>query len=134
MARLNSELAALREAVIQRGQDIAEIEARLRNNRESLRLVREQISISDELLREQLTTLYKHLAFKREESQLVFEHRQEAPGCRAPALGWPRPAKRSGNPRRSSTKTPARSCSKNARHWRSSPSACASSRTAWSAR
>jgi adhesin transport system membrane fusion protein len=80
MARLNSELAALREAVIQRGQDIAEIEARLRNNRESLRLVREQISISDELLREQLTTLYKHLAFKREESQLVSNIEQDSAG------------------------------------------------------
>lgn len=70
-SRLQSELAGLKENVIQRRQDIIEVEARLRNNQEGLRLVREQIKLSDDLLKEQLTTLYKHLAFKREESQLV---------------------------------------------------------------
>ncbi|MCK9240125.1 HlyD family type I secretion periplasmic adaptor subunit [Desulfocurvus sp.] len=80
VARLGSELAVLRETVVQRGQDIVEIEARLRNNQEGLRLVREQIAISEELLREQLTTQYKHLAFKREESQLVSAIEQDRAG------------------------------------------------------
>jgi len=71
VSRLHSQLAGLNENVVQRRQDIVEVEARLRNNQEGLRLVREQIKLSDELLKEQLTTLYKHLAFKREESQLV---------------------------------------------------------------
>lgn len=76
-SRLDSEVAAQRENIIQRQQDIVEIEARLRNNQESLRLVREQIKISQELLNDQLTTMYKHLAFQREESQLVSRIEQD---------------------------------------------------------
>lgn len=70
-SRLESEFAAQRENMIQREQDIAEIRARLRNNRESLKLVREQVALSKELLRDNLTTRYKHLAYLREQSELV---------------------------------------------------------------
>ncbi|WP_167940492.1 HlyD family type I secretion periplasmic adaptor subunit [Desulfobaculum xiamenense] len=74
---LESELAEQRENVVQREQDIKEIHARNRNNAESLRLVREQIALSDELLRDNLTTRYKHLAFLREQSQLVSKIEQD---------------------------------------------------------
>lgn len=77
LSRLQSEKAAQRENIIQRKQDIVEIEARMRNNRESLRLVREQIRISQELLEDQLTTMYKHLSFQREESELVSKIEQD---------------------------------------------------------
>ncbi|MDY7001037.1 MAG: HlyD family type I secretion periplasmic adaptor subunit [Thermodesulfobacteriota bacterium] len=68
--RLENDLAVERENVIQREQDISEIKARLRNAKKSLKLVREQIKISEELLKDNLTTKYKHLSFQREESQL----------------------------------------------------------------
>ncbi|MDY7002197.1 MAG: biotin/lipoyl-binding protein, partial [Thermodesulfobacteriota bacterium] len=68
--RLENDLAVERENVIQREQDIREIKARLKNTKKSLKLVREQIKISAELLRDNLTTKYKHLSFQREESQL----------------------------------------------------------------
>jgi len=77
LSRLENEMAAQRENVIQRQQDIIEIEARMRNSREGLRLVREQIRISQELLDDQLTTMYKHLSFQREESQLVSQIEQD---------------------------------------------------------
>ncbi len=77
LSRLQSDLAAQRENIVQRQQDIVEIEARIRNNLESLRLVREQLRISGELLQEELTTMYKHLAFQRDETQLVSQIEQD---------------------------------------------------------
>ena len=68
--RLENDLAMDRENVIQREQDVHEITAGLKNARQSLKLVREQIKISEELLQENLTTKYKHLSFLREESEL----------------------------------------------------------------
>lgn len=68
--RLEGEKAAKRESVIQREQDVREIKARIKNNKTSLELVREQVAISEELLKDSLTTKYKHLSFLKEESQL----------------------------------------------------------------
>ncbi len=59
-----------RQNIIQRKQDIAEINARLRNNRNNLNILQKQIKLSAELLREQLTTEFKHLEYKRQESSL----------------------------------------------------------------
>lgn len=75
--RLESELAEQRENIIQREQDVKEIRARLRNNRQSLTLVREQVALSEELLRDNLTTRYKHLAYLREQSELVSRIEQD---------------------------------------------------------
>jgi adhesin transport system membrane fusion protein len=68
--RLEGEKAAKRESVIQREQDVREIKARIKNAKTSLRLVQEQVAISEELLKDSLTTKYKHLSFLKEESQL----------------------------------------------------------------
>ena len=68
--RQQSEVAGQREAVIQREQDINEISARLRNARNSLTLLKEQIAISDELLKQDLTNRYNHLNLLKDASQL----------------------------------------------------------------
>ena len=68
---LVNDLNAQREKIKQRTQDIKEISARVRNQRKNLAYVREQITISEELLKDKLTSRYKHLGFLKEESTLV---------------------------------------------------------------
>jgi adhesin transport system membrane fusion protein len=69
--RFLNELNAQREKIKQREQDIKEIEVRMRNSRQSLKYVREQIKISEDLLKDKLTSRYKHLGFLKEESNLL---------------------------------------------------------------
>ena len=69
--RFLNELNSQREKIKQREQDIKEIEVRMRNSRQNLKYVREQITISEDLLKDKLTSRYKHLGFLKEESTLV---------------------------------------------------------------
>jgi adhesin transport system membrane fusion protein len=69
--RLDSELMGQDERIRQREKDVEEITARLKNTRHSLELLRQQIAISESLLKDQLTSKYKHLSFLQEESNLV---------------------------------------------------------------
>lgn len=69
--RFVNEIKAQQEKIKQREQDIQEIVVRMRNQRQSLEYVREQIKISEELLKDKLTSRYKHLGFLKEESDLV---------------------------------------------------------------
>ncbi len=68
--RLNNELASQREEIKQKEQLVNEITTRIRNNHRGLEILREQIAISADLLKDQLTTKYKHLSFLQEESNL----------------------------------------------------------------
>jgi len=68
--RFISDVNGQKEKINQREQDINEIAARLRNQRQALEYLREQIAISEGLLEEKLTTRYKHLSFLKEESNL----------------------------------------------------------------
>lgn len=68
--RLVNDINSQKEKIKQRQQDIQEISARVRNQRDSLAYVREQIGISEDLLKDGLTTRYKHLGFLKEESKL----------------------------------------------------------------
>lgn len=65
-----SSLTTQQELVAQRQQAIHEIDARLRNNRGTLKLMEEQIKISEELLRDQLTSRLTHLNLMRDASNL----------------------------------------------------------------
>ena len=56
--------------ISQRNQELREITARVRNALKSLELLDEQITISEELLKEDLTNRYKHLILLREASTL----------------------------------------------------------------
>ena len=69
--RLVNDINAQREKIKQRTQDVKEISARIRNQRKNLTYVREQVEISEELLKDKLTSRYKHLSFLKEESSLV---------------------------------------------------------------
>lgn len=69
--RYVNDINAQKEKIKQREQDVQEISVRIRNQRQSLEYVREQIKISEGLLEEKLTSRYKHLGFLKEESKLV---------------------------------------------------------------
>jgi adhesin transport system membrane fusion protein len=68
--RLQSDLSGQRENVIQRQQDIREIQTRLKYSREEMENVRKQIALSAELLEEGLTTEFKHNQLLRDETKL----------------------------------------------------------------
>ncbi|MDP6571877.1 MAG: HlyD family type I secretion periplasmic adaptor subunit [Rhodospirillales bacterium] len=69
-SRAKNELAGYQELANQRRQEIREISARLANERERLKLLGEQISISDELLKSDLTNRMLHLNLLKEASDL----------------------------------------------------------------
>jgi adhesin transport system membrane fusion protein len=68
--RFQSQIATQKQAITQREQAVVEISARMRNTANSLRLIDEQVRISEELLKDQLTNRYNHLALLREQSAL----------------------------------------------------------------
>lgn len=68
---LTSLLRMHSEKIEQRKQEIKEVGVRRRNNAISLKLVREQIGISNKLLKLELTNRMQHLNFLREEAALV---------------------------------------------------------------
>ncbi|MEE2746724.1 MAG: HlyD family type I secretion periplasmic adaptor subunit [Pseudomonadota bacterium] len=68
--RLSNELASQKGFISQRKEEIQEISARVRNSKNTLNLLSEQIGISDQLLKEELTNRYKHLSLLREASAL----------------------------------------------------------------
>ncbi|WP_419787990.1 HlyD family type I secretion periplasmic adaptor subunit [Pseudodesulfovibrio sp.] len=77
-SRFISDISGHREKLKQRQQDINEILVRIRNQRQSLEYLREQIKISEDLLKDKLTTRYKHLGFLKEESNLVSRIQEDA--------------------------------------------------------
>ena len=68
--RYEAGLAARQETIAQRKRDIEQIKERMAGNTESLNLLRQQIAISEKLIRDKLTTEYEHLQFLREEAAL----------------------------------------------------------------
>ena len=68
--RLDDEFASQRAIMAQRKQDIQEATARIKNQRNSMKLLKEQIAISEDLLKEQLTNRYKHLDLLKELAKL----------------------------------------------------------------
>ena len=69
--RHESEIDKQRETVAQREQEIAEIASRIKSNRASLSLIKEQIAISFKLLEKALTNNFKHLDLVKEKIKLV---------------------------------------------------------------
>ncbi len=67
-ARIESSIAGVREQVIQREQEIKEITSRIETDTEALKFSREQIKISEELLKDDLTNRMLHLNLLKEES------------------------------------------------------------------
>jgi adhesin transport system membrane fusion protein len=69
-ARLESLLAQAREQIVQREQEIKEIGSRIETDRAALKFSREQIKISEELLKDDLTNRMLHLNLLKEEAAL----------------------------------------------------------------
>jgi adhesin transport system membrane fusion protein len=68
--RLRSQLATLQELVTQRREEVLEIRARIKKRQNSLVLLTEQIKISDELMKDELTNRMIHLNLLKEENTL----------------------------------------------------------------
>lgn len=69
-ANLQASLRTQQEVVVQREHAIREITARITNTRNELKLIREQVAISDKLLKEEITSKMEHLSLQRQESAL----------------------------------------------------------------
>ena len=67
---LRNQLAGQRELVTQRKEEIQLISARLANEREALKLLEEQIGISEELLKEGLSNRMEHIKLLKEAAEL----------------------------------------------------------------
>ena len=90
LRRHASQLAEQEEGVRQREQDIKRLRSRLQNNAHSLELLNKQIRISEELLKDNLTTQYKHLNFLREKADLdgkIQEDRSELKNAQSALKG-----------------------------------------------
>lgn len=70
MRRHQGDISKQQKTIKQRQNAISEIEVRIRNNRSGLRLIKEQVAISNQLLKENLTNRYKHLDLLKEEARL----------------------------------------------------------------
>lgn len=70
LQRYRNEIASQQELITQRRQEVREIRARIDNTKKSLKLLDEQIRISEELLKDQLTNRYNHLQLLRESQQM----------------------------------------------------------------
>ncbi len=68
--RHRSEMSRQKETIEQRTMEIREIESRIRNGKRSLELVLEQVTISEELMAEDLTNRFVHLNLLKEAAQL----------------------------------------------------------------
>ena len=67
---MGSQVNSQKETIVQRQQDIREITTRIKNQRDSLTLQDEQVAISVELLKQDLTNRYNHLDLLKEATRL----------------------------------------------------------------
>ncbi|MCG8511397.1 MAG: HlyD family type I secretion periplasmic adaptor subunit, partial [Rhodospirillales bacterium] len=68
--RRKNDLVKQNEEINQRQQDIREITARIKNGKTRLTLLEEQITISEELMKEDLTNRYNHLELLKDASRI----------------------------------------------------------------
>lgn len=67
---MGSQINSQKETIVQRQQDVREITIRIKNQRDSLMLQEEQVAISVELLKQDLTNRYNHLDLLKEATRL----------------------------------------------------------------
>ena len=68
--RVENQLDEQRQLIVQRQQEIKEVHARIRNNKDALALVNEQVAISQKLLKMDLTNRMRHLDLLKEAGTL----------------------------------------------------------------
>ena len=86
--RYRSEKMSQKELIIQRQQGVREIEVRIANTRNSLKLLNEQIKISDELMKDQLTNRYNHIQLLRERSDMRSRLGEDGEGLHGARAGF----------------------------------------------
>ncbi|MEE9317149.1 MAG: HlyD family type I secretion periplasmic adaptor subunit [Rhodospirillales bacterium] len=69
-SRMNNQMAGQREQIAQQERKIDEVIARLKNNRHQLKLLDEQVAISNELLKSKLSNRMQHLNLLKESARL----------------------------------------------------------------
>ena len=65
-----SDVTSFKEVVLQRRQNIKETSARLKNQKRSLSLLKEQVKISEDLFKDAITSRYTHLTLLRDLSRV----------------------------------------------------------------
>ena len=75
--KLSSQSGMQNEVIARRQQEINEIQARMDGNRRTLKLLDEKISISDDLLKEQVTSRFEHLSLLREREALQSKFKED---------------------------------------------------------
>jgi adhesin transport system membrane fusion protein len=78
--RYEAETTSQRELITQRRQEVREIMARLGNTRISLKLLNEQVAISNELLKDKLTNRYNHIELLRDAQQMTSQIDEDKEG------------------------------------------------------
>ena len=80
--RYDTEISSQKQLITQRHQEVREIKARLQNTNKSLKLLNEQITISEELLKDQLTNRYNHIELLRDAQQLMSQIDEDKEGLK----------------------------------------------------
>jgi len=80
--RIGNQLAGQREKISQQQNKMAEYRNRIKNNRAKLRLIVEQIGISNELMKDQLTNRMQHLNLLKESTSLKGQTADDRAGLR----------------------------------------------------
>ncbi|MBF0627394.1 MAG: HlyD family type I secretion periplasmic adaptor subunit [Magnetococcales bacterium] len=84
---LRNAVTAQSETVVQRQQDVQEIQARLRHAQKRVELIKEQVGISEKLLKNDITNRYGHLDLLKELSALQSRIEEDTAGvARAEAM------------------------------------------------
>ncbi|MFP6736704.1 MAG: biotin/lipoyl-binding protein [Rhodospirillales bacterium] len=128
-ARLEDARAGQRAIINQRKQDGREISARIGASENMLTLLREQVKISENLLKDALTNRYRHIELLKETARLQGAIAQDkvaaerAKSARIEAV-WTSPASAPNSPKRR-----PRTWTRRAANWPSSPRALPSSKT-----
>lgn len=87
-SRFKNELKSQKTLVNQRHHETREIQVRLNNSRNNLKLLNEQVSISEGLVKEELTNRYDHLTLLRDKSKLVSSIEENKSALRRTQSAW----------------------------------------------
>ena len=86
--RFHNELERQKETVSQRKHEVREITARIHNARQNLKLLNEQVGISETLLKENLTNRFKHLELLRDARHLKGQIEADSEGVLRADAAW----------------------------------------------
>lgn len=129
MNRIKNQLAGQSEQISQQDRKIDEISARLKNNRLQLILLEEQIGISKELLKDQLSNRMQHLNLLKEASRLKGKIGEDAAGLRRTQAARKGAANKLETIRPPSGRKSRKTWKRNAGLWKNIPTARKNSRT-----